>query len=92
LHVYATHRFPSAPPLERWKGVYDLRDRPGEHLNKLMIREMKKLVWCSEFAIKRYTIWGPGAERSSLRWLDWLRHVPLIQEMYHSYFVAELRR
>jgi SAM-dependent methyltransferase len=46
---YVPTRFDSNPPVERWRGIYNLRDRPGEHLNKITIREIKKLVKYSVF-------------------------------------------
>src|SRR5688500_14154117 len=38
---YVPNHWDSDPPTERWNGLYNLRDRPGEHLNKLTVREMK---------------------------------------------------
>ena len=46
---YVPTRFDSNPPVERLRGIYNLRDRPGEHLNKITIREIKKLVKYSVF-------------------------------------------
>ena len=89
---YQPTRFDSDPPIERWRGLYDLRDRPGEHLNKLTLREMKKLVRHSIFSETRMTVVGFGRKHPLLRLLDGLRHVPLIQEVYHSLVVVECRK
>jgi 2-polyprenyl-3-methyl-5-hydroxy-6-metoxy-1,4-benzoquinol methylase len=80
----------SNPPIERWKGIYDLRDRPGEHLNKITLRQMKRLM--------RHNIIGPGEMyvypfgNPWLRPFRWMSQVPLLQELFHSYFVVRLER
>lgn len=89
---YVPHRFDSDPPLERWRGIYDLRDRPGEHLNKLTLRQMKLLTRHSIFRRARMTVIGFGHRRKWLRFLDWMKDVPLLQEVWHSYVVVDLER
>jgi SAM-dependent methyltransferase len=89
---YVPHRFDSDPPIERWRGIYDFRDRPGEHLNMITLREMKMLVKYSIFQYAEKKVIGFGNSYCYLKLFDWLRHVPLIQEMYHSYAVLEFRR
>jgi SAM-dependent methyltransferase len=89
---YEPTRFDSDPPLERWRGLYDLRDRPGEHLNKLTLRDMKKLVRHSIFSETRMTVIGFGGKHPVLRLIDGLRHLPVIQEAYHSLVVVECRK
>ena len=89
---YTPSRFDSDPPIERWRGIYNLRDRPGEHLNKITIREMKRLLRYSIFSSTNLKITGFGGRHPLFRFLDPLRHVPLIQEVYHSVAIAELRR
>jgi len=89
---YVPAAWDSNPPIDRWRGIYDLRDRPGEHLNKITIREMKKLVRNSIFPHARLTIIGFGDQHSFLRLLNPLRHVLFLQEVFHSYVVEEFRK
>lgn len=89
---YVPTRFDSDPPVERWRGLYNLRDRPGEHLNKITIREMKKLLRYSLFSSTQLHVCGFSSRRRVLRLLDPLRNVPVIQEVYHSIAVGECRR
>jgi SAM-dependent methyltransferase len=89
---YVPNRFDSDPPTARWDGIYDLRDRPGEHLNKLTIREMKRLVRYSPFSRSRLTVLGFGGRRKLFRVLDPLRHLPVVQEAYHSIVIADCQR
>jgi 2-polyprenyl-3-methyl-5-hydroxy-6-metoxy-1,4-benzoquinol methylase len=89
---YLPNRWDSNPPAARWEGIYNLRDRPGEHLNKLTLREMKKLLRYSAFSKARLTVLGFGAGHPIFRPLDPLRHLPGIQEIYHSLVVAECQR
>jgi SAM-dependent methyltransferase len=89
---YVPNQWDSDPPTARWDGLYNLRDRPGEHLNKLTIREMKRLLRYSSFAKTSLTIVGFGSGHPALRPLDPLRHIPGVQEFYHSLVVAECIR
>lgn len=89
---YVPNQWDSDPPTARWDGIYNLRDRPGEHLNKLTIREMKKLLRYSPFANTKLHVIGFGSGHPALRPLDPLRHVPGVQELYHSLVVAECVR
>jgi 2-polyprenyl-3-methyl-5-hydroxy-6-metoxy-1,4-benzoquinol methylase len=89
---YVPGRFDSDPPIERWCGLYNLRDRPGEHLNKITIREMKKLVKHSRFSTAHLHVIGFGQKHPIFRLLAPLRNIPLIQEVCHSVAIAECRR
>jgi SAM-dependent methyltransferase len=89
---YRPSHWDSDPPTERWNGLYNLRDRPGEHLNKLTLREMKRLVKYSAFSKAKLTVIGFGTGHAMFRPLDPLRHIPWIQEMYHSLVVVECQR
>jgi SAM-dependent methyltransferase len=89
---YTPNHWDSDPPTARWSGLYNLRDRPGEHLNKLTLREMKQLIRYSPFSKTKLTVLGFGAGHPPFRLLDPLRHIPWIQEMYHSLVVAECQR
>ena len=87
---YEPTRFDSNPPVKRWEGIYNLRDRPGEHLNKITIREIKRLLRYSVFRENHLEI--IGFKQFPLSWVNPLRHVPLLQEVFHSYVVAECRK
>ena len=87
---YEPTGFDSDPPTKRWEGLYDLRDRPGEHLNKITIREIKKLLRYSIFPYNHMEI--VGFHRAPLSLFNPLRHVPFLQEVFHSYIVVECRR
>jgi SAM-dependent methyltransferase len=78
----------SEPPIARWEGIYNLRDRPGEYLNKVTIREMKKLVKHAPFRNGR--VIPIGFKNRKLRWLNPLRHIPLLNEVFHSAVVGVL--
>jgi SAM-dependent methyltransferase len=78
----------SDPPTARWEGVYNLRDRPGEYLNKITIREVKKLVRYAPF--RRGSVVLLGFRNARLRWLNPLRHIPIVNEVFHSGVVGFL--
>jgi 2-polyprenyl-3-methyl-5-hydroxy-6-metoxy-1,4-benzoquinol methylase len=86
---YKPTEWDSDPPLARWEGLYDLRDRPGEHLNKITIRQMKKLVRYAPF--RRGKVVPIGFRDARLRWLNPLRHVPIVNEVFHSAVVGVLQ-
>jgi SAM-dependent methyltransferase len=84
---YQPSMWDSNPPLARWQGIYDLRDRPGEYLNKITIRQMKKLARYSEFS--QGTVHVLGFRNPKLKWLNSLSCVPVVQEVVHSFVVGE---
>jgi SAM-dependent methyltransferase len=87
---YRPSRFDSSPPLERWRGIYDLRDRPGEHLNKITIREIRKLVRYTIFDSARMTV-VPFSHPIG-RIFNPFRHIPVLQEVCHAGIVVDLRK
>jgi SAM-dependent methyltransferase len=89
---YVPTRFDSKPPIERWRGLYDLRQRPGEYLNKITLREMKKLIRYSPFKRGRMNVVGWKRRSPLFRLLNLLRFVPYVQEAMHSYVVLELEK
>ena len=89
---YKPHRFDSEPPVERWRGLYDLRQRPGEYLNKITLAEMKKLVRHSPFKRAQMHVVGFSRPNAMVKALNMLRHVPMIQEVVHSYVVLEFEK
>lgn len=89
---YVPSRFDSNPPVERWRGVYDLRQRPGEYLNKITLGEMKKLIAYSPFKRGRMHVAGWNRPSPVFKIANILRHVPVIQEALHSYVVLEFEK
>jgi SAM-dependent methyltransferase len=89
---YRPSRFDSQPPVERWRGIYDLRDRPGEHLNKITIREIRRLVRHTVFSEATMRVLGFRKAHPLVPFLNVLRHVPLVQELVHSGIVVRLRK
>jgi 2-polyprenyl-3-methyl-5-hydroxy-6-metoxy-1,4-benzoquinol methylase len=87
---YQRSMWDSDPPIARWNGIYDLRNRPGEYLNKITIRQMKRLVRYSDFGRHRLHILG--FRNSKLRWLNPLSQIPGVQEMIHSFVVGEFMK
>lgn len=85
---YTPTRFDSDPPSDRWRGLYDLRDRPGEYLNKITIRQMRALLRHCPFRERRLVIIGFSRPRPFSTLVNPLRHVPLLQEVLHSYVVG----
>jgi SAM-dependent methyltransferase len=83
---YKPSPWDSDPPTARFEGVYDLRDRPGEYLNKVTIRQLKKLVRYSPFPRGKVVLLG--FRNARLRWLNPLRHVPIVNEAFHSAVVG----
>jgi SAM-dependent methyltransferase len=84
---YQPSMWDSDPPLARWEGIYDLRDRPGEHLNKITIRQMNKLVRYSSFSGRRLHVLG--FRNLKVKWLNPLSKIPWVQEIFHSFVVGE---
>ena len=89
---YTPTRFDSNPPIERWRGIYDLRQRPGEYLNKITLREMKRLVAHSIYPRASMHVLGLRPSSPLARLVNPLRHIPIVQEVAHSYVVIELQR
>jgi len=87
---YQPSMWDSDPPIARWEGIYDLRDRPGEYLNKITIRQMKKLVRYSSFPVG--TLHVLGFRNPKFKWLNPLSSIPWIQEVVHSFVVGEFRK
>lgn len=86
---YVPSRFDSNPPIERWRGLYDLRQRPGEYLNKITLDEMKRLIRYSPFKGGRLHVAGWNRPSPIFKIANVLRHMPVIQEVLHSYVVLE---
>jgi 2-polyprenyl-3-methyl-5-hydroxy-6-metoxy-1,4-benzoquinol methylase len=79
----------SDPPTARWEGVYDLRDRPGEYLNKVTIRDLRRLIKYAPFRSGRVVVVG---YQNRFRILSLLSRIPILNEALHSRVVGVLER
>jgi SAM-dependent methyltransferase len=76
--------------IERWDNVKTLRDRPGEPLNMLSLRRVKKILQNSEFNEISFRVHPFGGARSKLlHRLGFLSRLPVIDELFHSYYTVE---
>jgi SAM-dependent methyltransferase len=85
---YRPTRHDSDPPVARWEWLYDLKDRPGEHLNKITINEVRKLLRYSQFS-RTHLHLLPLGHNGALRLVTgFMNGLPGLREVSHSYFVA----
>ncbi|MFO1507427.1 MAG: class I SAM-dependent methyltransferase [Lysobacterales bacterium] len=89
---YRPVRHDSDPPVRRWEWIYDLADRPGEHLNKITLAEVSKLLKYSKFSRTALHVYGIGQGSRIGRFTAPLARVPLLREMFHGYFVVECHK
>ena len=76
--------------VERWDNVHTLRERPGEPLNMLILRKVRKIVQASEFHSIQFKVHGfSGARSKLLYWLRSLSRLPLLDELLHSYYTIQ---
>jgi len=76
--------------IDRWDKVQTLRDRPGEPLNMLSLRRVKKVLRTSEFGHMKFQTHGFGGTRSRLlHRLRFLSKLPALDEFMHSYYTAQ---
>lgn len=90
---YQPSMWDSTPPIARWENVNDLRDRPGEHLNKLTIYGLRQAMKKSRFGCGRLQV--AGFSWKGCRWMrlmNVLAKLPVIQEAYHSGCFGRLER
>lgn len=77
--------------LNRWDGVTTLRDRPGEPLNMLGLRGVRQALQSSAFELRSFRIHGLLSGRGKAgQLLSLAARLPLLQEMFHSYYTAVL--
>ena len=89
---YVPSRFDSVPPIERWRDVYSLRDRPGEYLNKITLAEVARLTRYTVFRkskmyvvpFQRAGVIGAAAKVAAA--------TPILRELLHSGVVVELTK
>lgn len=82
---YRPFMWDSNPPVTRWAHVKDLRDRPGEYLNKITVQGLKRAMKSSRFGDGRLLVAGFSWRQCPwMRWLNVMAKIPVIQEVYHA--------
>ena len=79
--------------LDRWDNVKTLRDRPGEPLNMLSLRQIRRILKHSPFEVSRLKVVGFGGKSNRYSILaSPLAQVPVLEEFFHSSYVAVLAK
>lgn len=79
--------------LDRWDGVTTLKNRPGEPLNMLSLRRIRQILRASKFEVLSFNVHGfTGKVNRVARFASQLARVPLLEEVFHSYYTAVLRK
>jgi len=79
--------------LDRWDKVTTLKDRPGEPLNMLSLRAVRKIMRASKFRLAEFKVHGFGGTRYLLaRPASFLARIPVARELFHSYYTAILTK
>jgi SAM-dependent methyltransferase len=79
--------------IEQWDRVERLRDRPGEPLNMLSLRQCRRIITESDFDVVRFDVHGfSGRSVPVARLVSLLAKVPVARELFHSYYTALLRK
>ena len=77
--------------LDRWDNVETLKDRPGEPLNMLSLRQIRKVMRASPFDLVEFQTLGFGGKSNRLaRFAAPLAKRPFLDEIMHSYYTALL--
>jgi SAM-dependent methyltransferase len=78
---------------DRWAGVTTLRDRPGEPLNMLSLRAIRRVLAKAPFEMVEFSVHGFQGKRSRLaRLLNPAARLPVLEELLHSYYTVRLRK
>jgi SAM-dependent methyltransferase len=79
--------------VDRWDRITSLKDRPGEPLNLLNLRQIRALLTRSEFELLEFKTWPISGGRGPLApVLRPLARLPLTREFFHSYYTAVLKK
>lgn len=79
--------------LDRWDSVSTLRDRPGEPLNLLSLRRIRAVLRETPFRLEHFRVHGySGKSYAIARLASLLAHAPVLQEVFHSYYTALLKK
>jgi SAM-dependent methyltransferase len=91
--TYTPNAWDELDGLNRWDNVQTLRDRPGEPLNLLSLRQIRKILDQSDLIVEQFQVHGYSGRGHRLsRVLGGLARIPLAQELFHSYYTAVLRK
>jgi SAM-dependent methyltransferase len=89
---YVPNVWERAEGLTRWDGVESLKDRPGEPLNMLSLRGVRRVLEASPFSWE-FEVHGFSGEANPLaKWASLLSKVPWINEVFHSSYTALLTK
>ena len=77
--------------LGRWDSVTTLRDRPGEPLNMLSLRQIRRIMRASPFELRWFRVHAFSGRTNRLaRVAAPLTRLPILEEFLHSYYTAIL--
>lgn len=75
----------------RWDNVRRLKDRPGEPLNQLSLRGIRRVLRRSSFDVEEFRVHAlSGSTHAFARPASWLSRIPVLREIFHSYYTAVL--
>lgn len=90
---YVPNQWEQAEGITRWDGITTLKDRPGEPLNMLSLRAIRRILSASPLEVLSFRTFGfSGRVVPAAGLLSLLAQVPIVQEVFHSYYTAVLRR
>lgn len=89
---YVPNMWERAEGVGRWDNVTTLKYRPGEPMNMLSLRQVKRLMKQSGFRVE-FTVHGFSGRANPLaRGLAFLSKVPVLNEIFHSSYSAVLTK
>jgi hypothetical protein len=79
--------------IERWDNVQTLRVRPGEPMNMLSLAQCQRILSQNDLKLERFQVYGfSGRAHAGAKLFSALAKVPLLKEVFHSYYTALLRK
>ncbi|MGD9524781.1 MAG: class I SAM-dependent methyltransferase [Gemmatimonadales bacterium] len=78
--------------IDRWDGITTLRNRPGEPLNQLSLRAIRRELQHPGFRLVRFKLHPLGARSGIGGLVAPLLWVPGLDELLHGYYTATLER
>ena len=79
--------------LDRWDKVSTLKERPGEPLNMLSLRQIHRILKDSPFKVRSFDIHEFSGNTNKLASLIApLAKLPILQELFHSYYTMLLEK
>jgi SAM-dependent methyltransferase len=90
---YAANFWERTEGLGRWDEVRTLKDRPGEPLNMLSLRQVRRVLAESPFEVEEFAVFGfSGRTNAIARCVSFLSRVPVVRELCHSYYTVRLKK